>query len=127
MRPYYVFAIDGKTVMSYEKPSFEAAKGGYIFVNKNGDIEFALPETPKEESKQVLPDEPIDVARKLIQATVTTKVPKCGALYSGMETESIEIIKYDVVQLQEIAEHLLAYCNAQERGCVDACCKNCEP
>lgn len=93
-----------------KKPSFEAAKGGYIFANKDGNIKFVLPETPKEESKQVLPDEPIDVARKLIQATVTTKVPK-----------------YDVVQLQEIAEHLLAYCNAQERGCVDACCKNCEP
>lgn len=112
--------------MSMLEKNLKNKKGGFS-VNKNGDIEFALPETPKEESKQVLPDEPIDVARKLIQATVTTKVPKCGALYSGMETESIEIIKYDVVQLQEIAEHLLAYCNAQERGCVDACCKNCEP
>lgn len=61
-------------------------------------------------SSFTFPDEPIDVARKLIQATVTAEIPK-----------------YDVIQLQEIAEHLLAYCNAQERGCVDACCKDCEP
>lgn len=72
-------------------------------------------------------DEPIDVARKLIQATVTAEIPKYGELYQVLEVESIEIPKYDVIQLQEIAEHLLAYCNAQERGCVDACCKDCEP
>ena len=85
-------------------------------------------ETTTEKKEDVtIPDEPIDVARKLIQATVTTKAPKCVVLSPVLETESIEIPKYDVVQLQEIAEHLLAYCNAQERGCVDACCKNCEP
>lgn len=78
-------------------------------------------------SSFTFPDEPIDVARKLIQATVTTEIPKYGELYQVLEVESIEIPKYDVIQLQEIAEHLLAYCNAQERGCVDACCKNCEP
>lgn len=72
-------------------------------------------------------DEPIDVAAKLIQATVVAKVPKYGVLYPVLETESIEIPKYDVIQLREIAEHLLAYCEAQERGCADACCKNCEP
>lgn len=83
--------------------------------NKKGISSFAFP------------DEPIDVATKLIQATVTAKVPKYGVLYPVLEAESIEIPKYDVIQLQEIAEHLLAYCKAQERGCKDACCKNCEP
>lgn len=78
-------------------------------------------------SSLAFPDEPINVAAKLIQATVTAKVPKYGALYPVLEVESIEIPKYDVIQLQEIAEHLLAYCKAQERGCADACCKNCEP
>ena len=78
-------------------------------------------------SSFTFPDEPIDVARKLIQATVTTEIPKYGELYQVLEVESIEIPKYDVIQLQEIAEHLLAYCKAQERGCKDACCKDCEP
>lgn len=41
----------------------------------------------------------------------------------GYEHLSI-FAKYDTNQLQEIAEHLLTYCNAQERGCVDACCEN---
>ena len=77
-------------------------------------------------SSLAFPDEPINVAAKLIQATVTAKVPKYGALYPVLEVENIEIPKYDVIQLQEIAEHLLAYCKAQERGCADACCKNCE-
>lgn len=80
--------------------------------NKKGVSSFAFP------------DEPIDVATKLIQATVTAKVPKYGVLYPVLEAESIEIPKYDIIQLQEIAEHLLAYCKAQERGCKDDCCEN---
>jgi hypothetical protein len=80
--------------------------------NKKGVSSFAFP------------DEPLDVATKLIQATVTAKVSKYGVLYPVLEAESIEIPKYDVIQLQEIAEHLLAYCKAQERGCKDGCCEN---
>lgn len=75
-------------------------------------------------SSFTFPDEPIDVARKLIQATVTAEIPKYGELYQVLEVESIEIPKYDVIQLQEIADHLLVYCKAQERGCKDACCEN---
>jgi len=127
MRPYYIFAIDGKTVMSYEKPYFETAKGGYIFVNKDGDIKFVLPETPKEEPKQVLPDEPIDVASMLINATITVEPSKSGILSPLHDKEPQTFAKYDINQLREIAEHLLVYCEAQERGCVDACCENCEP
>lgn len=92
---------------------------------KGNDVEAETKSEKKEDTS--LPDEPIDVARKLIQATVTAEIPKYGELYQVLEVESIEIPKYDVIQLQEIAEHLLAYCNAQERGCVDACCKDCEP
>lgn len=127
MRPYYIFAIDGKTVMSYEKPCFETAKGGYIFVNKDGDIKFVLPETSKEEPKQVLPDEPIDVASMLINATITVEPSKFGTLSPLHDKEPQIFAKYDTNQLQEIAEHLLMYCEAQERGFKDACCENCEP
>lgn len=42
-------------------------------------------------SSFTFPDEPIDVARKLIQATVTAEIPKCGELYQVLEVESIEI------------------------------------
>lgn len=118
---YYVYVENGKAVITEEKPDFNKIKN-YTMVRADR-IECVIG-GKKNQDNLMLPDEPIDVARKLIQATVTTKVPKCGALYSGMETESIEIIKYDVIQLQEIAEHLLAYCNAQERGCKDACCEN---
>lgn len=127
MRPYYIFAIDGKTVMSYEKPCFETAKGGYIFANKDGDIKFVLPETSKEEPKQVLPDEPIDVASMLINATITVEPSKFGTLSPLHDKEPQIFAKYDTNQLQEIAEHLLMYCEAQERGFKDACCENCEP
>jgi hypothetical protein len=127
MRPYYIFAIDGKTVMSYEKPCFETAKVGYIFANKDGDIKFVLPETSKEEPKQVLPDEPIDVASMLINATITVEPSKFGTLSPLHDKEPQIFAKYDTNQLQEIAEHLLMYCEAQERGFKDACCENCEP
>lgn len=126
MRPYYIFAIDGKTVMSYEKPCFETAKGGYIFVNKDGDIKFVLPETSKEEPKQVLPDEPIDAASMLINATITVEPSKSGILSPLHDKEPQTFAKYDTNQLQEIADHLLAYCEAQERGFKDACCENCK-
>ena len=127
MRPYYIFGIDGKTVMSYEKPSFAVAKGGYVFVNKDEDVEFILPKTLKEEPKQVLPDEPIDAASMLINATITVEPDNFGSLSPLLDKEPQTFAKYDTNQLREIAEHLLVYCDAQERGCADACCENCEP
>lgn len=75
----------------------------------------------------MLPDEPIDVATMLINATITVEPSKSGTLSLLHDKEPQTFAKYDTNQLQEIAEYLLTYCNAQERGCVDACCKNCEP
>lgn len=75
----------------------------------------------------ILPDDPIDVASMLIHATVISGPPKYGALYPVMENKQIEIPKYDVPQLQEIAMHLMAYCDTQERGCAYASCEGCEP
>ena len=121
---YYVYTENGKAILTDEKPDFDKTKN-YAMV-KGNKLECIVG-GKKRQDELPLPDEPIDVARKLIQATVTAEIPKYGELYQVLEAESIEIPKYDVIQLQEIAEHLLAYCNAQERGCVDACCKNCEP
>lgn len=121
---YYVYTENGKAILTDEKPDFNKIKN-YTMVRADR-IECVIG-GKKNQDDLMLPDEPIDVARKLIQATVTAEIPKYGELYQVLEVESIEIPKYDVIQLQEIAEHLLAYCNAQERGCVDACCKDCEP
>lgn len=121
---YYVYTENGKAILTDEKPDFNKIKN-YTMVRADR-IECVIG-GKKNQDDLMLPDEPIDVARKLIQATVTAEIPKYGELYQVLETESLEIPKYDVIQLQEIAEHLLAYCKAQERGCADACCKNCEP
>lgn len=121
---YYVYVENGKAVITEEKPDFNKIKN--YTMAKADRIECVIG-GKKSQDELPLPDEPIDVATKLIQATVTAKAPKHGVLYPVLEAESIEIPKYDVIQLQEIAEHLLAYCKAQERGCADACCKNCEP
>lgn len=121
---YYVYTENGKAILTDEKPDFNKIKN-YTMVRADR-IECVIG-GKKNQDDLMLPDEPIDVARKLIQATVTAEIPKYGELYQVLETESLEIPKYDVIQLQEIAEHLLAYCKVQERGCADVCCKNCEP
>lgn len=111
---YYVYTENGKAILTDEKPDFDKTKN-YTMV-KGNKLECIVG-GKKSQDELSLPDEPIDVAAKLIQATVTAKVPKYGVLYPVLETEGVEIPKYDIIQLQEIAEHLLAYCKAQERGC----------
>ena len=81
----------------------------------------------KNQEDVLLPDEPVDVASMLINATITVEPGKFGALSPLHDKEPQTFAKYDTNHLQEIAEHLLVYCEAQERGCVDACCKDCEP
>lgn len=75
----------------------------------------------------MLPDEPIDAASMLINATITVEPSKSGTFSPLHNKEPQTFAKYDTNQLQEIAEHLLTYCKAQERGFKDACCENCEP
>ena len=104
---YYVYVENGKAVITEEAPDFDKIHD-YMLVKADG-IELFMG-VHKNQDDLMLPDEPIDVATMLINAEGPLTCPK-----------------YDPNQLREIAEHLLAYCNAQERGCVDACCKNCEP
>lgn len=119
-RVYYVYVENGKAVITEEKPDFNKIKN-YTMVKANG-IKRVIG-GKKSQDDLAFPDEPVDVAAMLIKATIVTDAPVSPML----EGKLVTVPKYDVVQLREIAEHLLAYCNAQERGCVDACCKNCEP
>lgn len=75
---------------------------------------------------ELLPPEPIDVASMLIKATIVTDAPAFPALSPMLKGKLVAIPKYDPVQLQEIAEHLLVYCNAQERGYENVCCEDCK-
>lgn len=121
---YYVYVENGKAVITEEAPGFDKVHD-YMLVKADG-IELFMG-VHKNQDDLMLPDEPIDVASMLINATITVELSKSGTLSPLHDKEPQTFAKYDTNQLQEIAEHLLAYCNAQERGCVDACCKNCEP
>lgn len=78
----------------------------------------------KNQEDVLLPDEPIDAASMLINATITVEPSKSGTFSPLHNKEPQTFAKYDINQLQEIADHLLTYCKAQERGCKDACCEN---
>lgn len=121
---YYVYVENGKAVITEEKPDFDKVHD-YMIMKADG-IELFMG-VHKNQEDVLLPDEPVDVASMLINATITVEPGKFGALSPLHDKEPQTFAKYDTNQLQEIAEHLLVYCNAQERGCVDACCKDCEP
>ena len=97
--------------------------------NDNG-INLNAPDTettPEKKEDIALPYEPIDVASMLINATITVEPSKFGMLSPLHDKEPQTFARYDTNQLREIAEHLLVYCDAQERGCADACCENYKP
>lgn len=121
---YYVYVENGKAVITEEKPDFDKVHD-YMLMKADG-IELFMG-VHKNQDDLMLPDEPIDVASMLINATITVEPSKSGILSPLHDKEPQTFAKYDTNQLQEIAEHLLVYCNAQERGCADACCENCEP
>lgn len=110
---YYVYTENGKAILTDEKPDFDKAKN-YTMV-KGNKLECIVG-GKKSQDELALPDEPVDVAAMLIKATIVTDAP-AFALSPTLEGQPVAIPKYDPVQLQEIAEHLLVYCNAQERGC----------
>ena len=119
---YYVYVENGKAVITEEKPDFNKIKN-YTMVKANG-IEYVI-SGKKSQDDLTLPDEPVDVAAMLIKATIVTDAP-VFALSPMLEGKLVAIPKYDPVQLQEIAEHLLVYCNAQERGYENVCCEDCK-
>lgn len=118
---YYVYVENGKAVITEEAPDFDKVHD-YMLMKADG-IELFMG-AHKNQDDLMLPDEPIDAASMLINATITVEPSKSGTFSPLHNKEPQTFAKYDTNQLQEIAEHLLTYCNAQERGCVDACCEN---
>ena len=121
---YYVYAKNGKTVITEEKPDFDKVHDYMIMKADRIDLFMGV---HKNQDDLMLPDKPIDVATMLINATITVEPSKFGTLSPLHDKEPQTFAKYDIIQLQEIAEHLLAYCKTQERGFKDACCESCEP
>lgn len=109
---YYVYVENGKAVITEEAPDFDKVHD-YMLMKADG-IELFMG-VHKNQDDLMLPDKPIDVAMMLINAEVSADLG---------DKKLLTCPKYDTCQLQEIAEHLLTYCNAQERGCKDACCEN---
>lgn len=62
-----------------------------------------------------MPDEPIEVASALITASYTRNKgdleKACGAIFGNNSDTAIEN-RYSVLELRQIAEHLLVYCDA---------------
>ena len=118
---YYVYVENGKAVITEEAPDFDKIHD-YMLVKADG-IELFMG-VYKNQDDLMLPDEPIDAASMLINATITVEPSKSGTFSPLHNKEPQTFAKYDTNQLQEIAEHLLVYCEAQERGFKDACCEN---
>lgn len=118
---YYVYVENGKAVITEEKPDFDKVHD-YMIMKADG-IELFMG-VHKNQEDVLLPDEPIDAASMLINATITVHPSKSGTFSPLHNKEPQTFAKYDINQLQEIADHLLTYCKAQERGCKDACCEN---
>ncbi|MCQ5143397.1 hypothetical protein [Enterocloster bolteae] len=64
----------------------------------------------------ILPSEPIDVASMLIKATRTVRTNSIQKAFNPNMSDEYEIDKYSKSDLQQIAEHLLAYCNNNADG-----------
>ena len=114
---YYAYVENGKAVITEETPDFDKVHD-YMLIKADG-IELFMG-VHKNQDDLMLPDEPIDAASMLINATITVEPSKSGTFSPLHNKEPQTIAKYDTNQLQEIAEHLLTYCKAQERGFKDA-------
>ena len=75
-----------------------------------------------------LPESPIDVASMLINAMVTRELPNDKITHSSLlEHKTWVISKYNILQLEEIAKHLLLYCETKRKGREDVFSKNHKP
>ena len=111
---YYVYTESGKAILTDEKPDFDKTKN-YTMV-KGNKLECIVG-GKKSQDELTLPDEPVDVAAMLIKASADAPVFTLSPMLGG---KTVAIPKYDSVQLQEIAEHLLVYCNTSSQSITDA-------
>ena len=97
-------------------------QNGEVFSKKNGEWKkLSVPYAPISDNKDSLSESPIDVASMLINATVTNKLPTEKIPLSPLfEQKTWEIPKYNILQLEEIAKHLLLYCETKRKGYEDA-------
>lgn len=104
-------------------------QNGEVFSKENGEWKkLSMLYAPISDNKDSLPESPIDVASMIINTTVTFEPPKDDLVLSPLlEPKPCEIPKYDILQLEEIAKHLLLYCKIQRRGCGDGNCKESNP
>lgn len=132
----FLYSI-GNDVRSCEKEEYipRCATGllkvqnGEVFSNENGEWKkLFMPDAPKSDNKDSLPESPIDVASMLINATVTNELPTEKIPLSPLlEQKTWEIPKYSILQLEEIAKHLLLYCETKRKGDEDVYCEDHKP
>ena len=125
---YFLYSI-GDNVRSCEKEEYIPrdatgilkVQNGEVFSKENGEWKkLSMLYAPISDNKDSLPESPIDVASMLINATVEREPPKEDLVLSPLlEPKPYEIPKYDILQLEEIAKHLLLYCETQRKGCGD--------
>lgn len=104
-------------------------QNGECFSKENGKWEkLSMLYAPKSDNNVNLPESPIDVASMLINTTVECEPPREDLVLSPLlESKPYKIQKYDTLQLEEIAKHLLLYCEIQRRGCENACSEDYKP
>ena len=104
-------------------------QNGEVFSKENGEWKkLSMLYAPISDNKDSLPKFPIDVASMLINATVTNELPTEKIPLSPLlEQKTWEIPKYNILQLEEIAKHLLLYCETKRKGYKDADSENHKP
>lgn len=136
MMNYFLYSI-GDNVRSCEKEEYIPrdatgilkVQNGEVFSKENGEWKkLSMLYAPISDNKDSLPESPIDVASMLINATVTSELPnEKNSLSPLLEQKTWEIPKYNILQLEEIAKHLLLYCETKRKGYKDADSENHKP
>lgn len=128
MMNYFLYSI-GNDVRSCEKEEYIPRDATGKLKVQNGEWKkLFMPDAQISDNKDCLPESPIDVASMLINATVTNELPTEKIPPSSLlEQKTWEIPKYNILQLEEIAKHLLLYCETKRKGREDVFSKNHKP
>jgi hypothetical protein len=129
MMNYFLYSIEN-AVRSCEKEEYIPrdatgilkVQNGEVFSKENGEWKkLSMLYAPISDNKDSLPESPINAASMLINATVTCELPNEGIPLSPLlKQKTWEIPKYNILQLEEIAKHLLLYCETKRKVYEDA-------